>query len=359
MSHLSGPGLHDKVVGNSMKLRGFPGLLLLAAVLLFVLPSAAGFYTDWLWFQELGYEGVFLRTLNAQSRVFAATFAAVFVFLYFNLKFARRRAADRPRVVLGTSSDGRPISVDGRQVAGAAMPIALVMALLVGLMGASQWLTWLAFLNAAPFNIVDPLFKQDVSFYIFKLPIYQLVRQQALLVTVVALIGCTLLYVFSGSFVIEARPGASAWPRIRLVPAARRHLSLLTALVLGLLAWGASLGDLRHAADADRRRVSPSVRRTRTSTPAFRFSGPRLRSWPWVRRSRCGTASGGEAGRCRWRSCRTSRCRPRAASTAAPCRRLIVTPNEQEKERPYIEYNIQATREAYALDRVEERESLG
>ena len=49
-----------------MKRIGLPGLILLLFVLLLVVPSAVEYYTDWLWFRELGYEGVFLRTLNAQ-----------------------------------------------------------------------------------------------------------------------------------------------------------------------------------------------------------------------------------------------------------------------------------------------------
>src|SRR5262245_58238767 len=101
-----------------MKLRGLPGLVVLAVVLLFVVPSAVTYYTDWLWFRELRYEGIFLRTLNAQSAVFLSTFAAVFFFIYGNLIFARRRATDRPHIVLGAHASGRPIALEGRRVAG-------------------------------------------------------------------------------------------------------------------------------------------------------------------------------------------------------------------------------------------------
>ena len=341
-----------------MKLRGFPGFLLLAAVLLFVLPSATVYYTDWLWFTELGYEGVFLRTLNAQTMVFAATFVTVYLFLYLNLRLARRRAGERSRVVLGTAADGRQVTVDSRQVAGAAMPVSLVIALLIGLMGASRWLTWLAYLNATPFGTVDPLFGHDVAFYVFKLPVYQLVRQQALLVAVVALIGCSLLYVFSGSFVIEARPGASSWPRIRLLPAARRHLSLLTALVLGLLAWGAWLEVPSTLITPNPARVAfgASYADVYATIPFLwatiivlvvgaglsMWHGFGRRGWPlplaiagYIAVSAVGGVYGGLV------------------------QRLVVTPNEQEKERPYIEHNIQATRQAYSLERVEERNLSG
>src|SRR6187551_243170 len=225
-----------------MRLRSLPGVLLLTALLLLVASSSAvGFYTDWLWFQELGYEGVFLRSLNAQTSVFGATFAAVYLFLFLNLRFARRRTSERPRVVLGRGADGQPLSVDGRQLAGLANPLSIVAAVLVGFMGAANWLPWLSFFHHVAFNATDPIFHRDVSFYVFRLPIYQLIRQQALLVTVIAVVGCAVYYVFSGSFMIEARPGATSWPRIRLIPSARRHLSLLAAWLFGLMAWGAWL----------------------------------------------------------------------------------------------------------------------
>jgi len=73
-----------------MTLRGLPGFILVAAVLLLAVPSAAALYTDWLWFQELGYQAVFLRTYKAQSLLFLATFTVAFVFLYANLRIARR-----------------------------------------------------------------------------------------------------------------------------------------------------------------------------------------------------------------------------------------------------------------------------
>ena len=59
------------------------------------------------------------------------------------------------------------------------------------------------------------------------------------------------------------------------------------------------------------------------------------------------------------RSRSTSRSRWPAASTRAFVQRFIVTPNEQDKEQPFIVHNIAATRRAYALDRVEERELSG
>jgi uncharacterized membrane protein (UPF0182 family) len=341
-----------------MRLRGLPGVLLLTAILLFVVPSAVNFYTDWLWFRELGYEGVFLRSLNAQTGVFAATFAAVYLFLFLNLRFARKRTVERPRVVIGTGSDGRPLSVEGRQLAGLANPISIVAAALMGFMGASNWLPWLSFLHHAAFNVSDPIFHRDVAFYVFRLPIYQLIRQQALVVTLVAIVGCAVYYVFSGSFVIEARPAVSSWPRLRLIPSARRHLSLLTAALLGLFAWGSWL-------DVPSTLLTPTE-----SSVAFGAGYSDLYAgipFLWVTLATLVVG----AALCIWHGF-GRRGWPLPLALAAYVmvsaggslytgfvQRLIVTPNEQDRERPYIQHNIEATRRAYALDRVDERDLSG
>src|SRR6187399_2743706 len=189
-----------------MRLRGLPGLVVLGILLLFIVPSGVAYYTDWLWFRELGYEHVFLRQLNAQTMVFAVTFGLVYLFLFLNLRLARGRTMDRPRVVLGRGADGRPVSLEGRQVAGLAVPVAAVAALLMGVTSASNWLAWLNFLHATPFGTADPIYGHDIAFYVFRLPVYQLVRQQALVMSLIAVVGCGVYYVFSGSFVIEAQP---------------------------------------------------------------------------------------------------------------------------------------------------------
>ena len=142
-----------------MTLRGLPGLILLAAIVLLAVPSAVGYYTDWLWFQELGYGGIFLRRLNTQGLVFAITFFAVFGFLYFNFRIARRMLG-RPLIV-GRSPDGRPITVEGRQLGNLAMPVSTVLALSMAITGAASWMEWLAFFNAVPFDTRDPIFGRD------------------------------------------------------------------------------------------------------------------------------------------------------------------------------------------------------
>src|SRR5262249_30657694 len=220
-----------------MRRIGLPGLILLLLVLLFIVPSAVEYYTDWLWFRELGFQGVFLRRINAQLLVFAATFVVVFVVLSINLGLARRPFI-RPQIVIGTGVDGRAIALEGRRLAKVGTWASAAVAAILALSASDDWLTWLSFFKGAPFGDTDPLFHRDISFYVFRLPIWQMLQRQALVTTIVALLGCGLYYVLSGSFQIEPRYGLAFWPRVRLIPAARRHLALLVAVLFIVLAWG-------------------------------------------------------------------------------------------------------------------------
>ena len=78
-----------------MTIRRLP--VLLALVLLVTgVPAIAEFYTDWLWFKELGYEQVFLRSLSAQTLVTVIAGLVVFALLAGNLLLALRVAAAAP-----------------------------------------------------------------------------------------------------------------------------------------------------------------------------------------------------------------------------------------------------------------------
>jgi len=338
-----------------MRFRGLPGLVLLAVLLLLVLPSAVMYYTDWLWFVRMGYAQVFLRTLDAQSLVFTATFASVFLFLYLNLRLARR-ALRRPQIVLGVGVDGRPIAVEGRRLSGLALWASLGLATLVSWSAADDWLMWLSFFHAVPFGVKDPIFGRDVSFYVFRLPVWQEVRQEALVTTFLALVGCGLYYVLSGSFVVETRPGSGFWPKVRLVEAARRHLSLLGAVIFGLMAWGSWL-DLPQtllsqsnivfgASYADVHARIPFIWITLVvlvlGAGLAVWNGFTRRVWPIIAAVAFAVVV------------------PLAGGIyAAVVQNFSVTPNELEAEQPYLGDNIEATRRAYALDRVEEREVSG
>src|ERR1044071_4553904 len=85
-------------------------LLLLAALIFLIWPAVAGFYTDWLWYQELGYQTVFTTKLVTELMLGFSVGVLTAAVIWFNIKIALRMSAALPPVK-------RFIRVDGEAVA--------------------------------------------------------------------------------------------------------------------------------------------------------------------------------------------------------------------------------------------------
>jgi uncharacterized membrane protein (UPF0182 family) len=322
-----------------MRSRGLTGLVVLAVILLFAIPSFSIYYTDWLWFQELGYPNVFLKSLNTQGLVFITTFLLAFGFLYANIRIARF-AENEQRLARGG---------------------ALVLSVMLAVSSASNWMMWISFFKAVPFGVTDPLLGRDVSFYVFRLPVFDAIRQQALLLTMASLIGTAFFYLMGGNVAAAPRYGIAFWPSLTLGVRARRHLSWLGALALALMAWGAWL---------DIPRTLITATSGDTSAVAFGASYADVRGAIPVLRVQLVILSLGSV-LAFWNGLRAQRWPVPIALAAYVVavlggtvytgfiQQFVVTPNEQQKEQPYILHNIAATRAAFALDRVDERELTG
>src|SRR5688572_17362106 len=130
---------------------------MLAAVLVFMGgPSLVRFYTDWLWFGEIGYQNVYTTILRSQGTLFTIAFAVAFAFLAFNLRHALAAIGDiRP---VFTTREGLEVPLPGRQqLRTLAMLVAAALAVLVGLFAAGRWEVWQAWQHAVPFNEADPI----------------------------------------------------------------------------------------------------------------------------------------------------------------------------------------------------------
>ena len=140
-----------------------------------VVPWLAEFYTDWLWFKEVGFEQVFLRSLTARSTVTAVTWFVVFLVLWANLIVVFRSL--RPRhFTIATAAGPQVISMDPGRYRPLVMLAAAAAALAVGLYAGSRWQTWLYFLYGTPFGKTDPILGRDIGFYVFTLPVLEMVN---------------------------------------------------------------------------------------------------------------------------------------------------------------------------------------
>src|SRR5688572_15802151 len=141
-------------------------LLLVVVALAMAIPSFAEFYTDWLWFTEVGFEQVFLRSLSAQATVGTLTGLAAFVLFFVNLRVALH--AMRPReIMIATAQGPQVIAINPRRLKPLVGLAAVVGGVLFGIYGGSHWETWLFYLHRTPFGKVDPILGHDIGFYVF------------------------------------------------------------------------------------------------------------------------------------------------------------------------------------------------
>ena len=322
-------------------------LVLLSAFM--VVPSALDLLSEWLWFNEVEYTGIFMRTLGARVTLGAVVFLLAFAGLALNFRLALRRFTE-PYTLFPGNGDIQAVVLSPQQLQRLGMAVAALMALFLGAFASNEWLTWLQFQNAVPFGQPDPLFGRDTSFYVFALPFIDLVRYLIFTVVILSLLGSAALYVISNQLGIDPARGPIVGD------GARRHLGLLVAGVFLLLAWGAYL-------DVPRVLTTPAGTVYGASYVDVMLRVPVFRALVLV--ALVGAALSVI-------SALTPRNRPLMAAVglyalisvggnlgAVALQRLVVTPDEQQREAPYLTHNIAATRQAFGLDDVEEREVSG
>src|SRR4030066_2485123 len=120
-------------------------------VLLFILPKLIGFFTDWLWFGEVGYTQVFTTRLITQLLLGVSVATAAFFFIYTNLQIAVRATKDKAINVTLFEKIALPPTL-GIFFKNLLFPISLLVSLFIGQAASSQWMKLLAFLNPTSFN---------------------------------------------------------------------------------------------------------------------------------------------------------------------------------------------------------------
>jgi uncharacterized protein len=323
-----------------------------------VLPAAVRFYTDWLWFGETGYQDVYATTLVGQGAIGSAGLALAFGVLLLNIRIALRALSIRT-LVLTTREGPVAVTVDRRSVQAISTTFATVMALLCGLYASGQWQEWLMFRHAQPFGEVDPVLGKDISFYIFRLPFLDLLRGYLLVLIVLSGAATLAVYAVAGEIDVNLTRGGQIvdlMRGLRIAGPAKRHLAALAAALLLVLAFGAYLdvprllttpaGIVHGAANVDVAVRIPALRLLMVAAlagAALALFQMTARSWWPIMTAIAlyiGVAGAGSV-------------------VAAVMHRFVIAPNEQARETPFIEHNIAATRKAFALDTVEERELSG
>ncbi len=203
------------------------GLLVVAGlvVLGLSLRGIARFYTDYLWFDSLNRTDVWARVLIAKIALFVIFAAAFFILMFANLLIANRLAPKvRPP---GPEEEmlSRVQQVISARPGLVRVALSAVLSLLAASGVTSQWEQWLLFVNRRDFGITDQLFDVDIGFYVFRLPFWTFLVGWLFAAFVIVLVVVAMFHYINGGIRLQT-PGNE-----RVLPAVKVHLSAILAIL--------------------------------------------------------------------------------------------------------------------------------
>ncbi|MFK4003176.1 UPF0182 family protein [Qipengyuania sp. NPDC077563] len=307
---------------------------------------SAQFYTDVLWFDEIGYLDVYLTVVKTKIWMGLVPFLAMSGFVALNMSLAYKLArADRV-----ISADERRVDAWRRSFEPYFRPIvmtvSLICGLLVGLQTYPRWQTYMLWANRVDWGRNDPQFGRDLSYFMFELSLHVLINHWLFVCVLVTLI-LTLVtsYIFGG-----IRPQA---PHSMLPFQVNLHISALVFALMALIGWGMLLE--LHLLSYSERGVVTGLGFTdsNASLLAYKFVAAavvagfvmfqvNIRRPGWIIPTIVMV----------WLiliGLSIVRFYPNLFQL------IIVEPQELERERPYIEDHLQFTRYGFGLDHVERR----
>ena len=122
------------------------------------------FWTDLLWFKEIGYTATYVKQVFAKLYVGIPFFVVFMIFIYIYLQRIKSNYY-RYMNILTTKDEEKTLNQT--------MGVVSVLTALFFSFGIANsfWMQILKFINSTSFNIKDPIFAKDIGFYVFTLPL--------------------------------------------------------------------------------------------------------------------------------------------------------------------------------------------
>jgi uncharacterized membrane protein (UPF0182 family) len=325
-------------------------LVIVLLILLGGLTFAVNMYFDLLWYQELGKTTIFTTSLLAKSTVGCVTLLLFFFFFYLNLWVANRGPG---LIQIGIPTPTGQITAytfTPESVRRAAGILSFLVALFFAMKESESWGTVWRWSHQVPFNVNDPVFGRDVSFYFFSMPFYEELVALGMTACFLAGIGVLTLYHFKGTLTLKRlkAPGRQGHARI--------HISILAALLFILLAADAYLSRFAVLFSSHEVFSGATYSDLHARVPMlgvlaicslvgallwiYNAFSPSLRGAVLAVILYFGVAVIGRG-------------------YPALLQKFVVGPNELDKESPQIQNNIQGTLAAYGLSKVADRSLSG
>ena len=224
----------------SKTIKFFLSIFAIAAILLIIfISTGANIYTDWLWFKELNFEKTFTIMFLSNfilRLLIGVVFAAV---IYLNLHFTKKpinkfinvKTDSKVENLFGEERNQIFEWLNKKRLNLIYLLASIVFGFLFSSISSESWKMVLKFLNKTEFNTVDPIFNNDISFYVFSLPFYSFLREMGMVVIVISLILVGAIYIiFTGIHSFSEISG-------KLSSRAKKHMSILVFVFLVFKAW--------------------------------------------------------------------------------------------------------------------------
>lgn len=150
--------------------------------------TIVNFVTDYQWFKELGYTDTFLKKLTTQFKIGIPTFIIIAIVIYFYVMFIKKRYYKESQIDSKEKNDKWINRIFG-------LGSALISLFVSSIFVSNLWFDLLQFINRTEFNLNDPIFNKDLSFYVFTLPLLKEVLSLVLLIIIIMIVLTLVLYV--------------------------------------------------------------------------------------------------------------------------------------------------------------------
>ena len=334
---------------NNNERRGLSFIVFVAIIGFSVARAVATFFTNYLWFDSVNLNSVWIKILLTKGALVGATSLLAFIFIFTNLRLAVRATPVMDIFESFESQDplSRFRAWTNERFLRYRLWGSIGLSLFLGA-GASQlWEQVLLFLNQQSFGVTDPVFQADVSRYVFGLPLYRLFVSWGFQLVIFTSLIIVLFFVATGA--LQLRQGRL--PEVS--SGAKAHLSVLLAFIAILKAFAYRLDSMELLYSPRGKVFGASYTDVIAHLPALNLLilislfGAVLLLVNIKRRG--------------WLLPATAISLWLAVSiivgglVPAAIQRFRVVPDELNKELPYVENHIDYTRLAYGLDSIEEK----
>jgi len=298
-------------------------------------------FVDYYFFDSLEFASVFWTYLTTQYVVQIIFFLAFIIIGGVNVVIAYRSSSYVNRA-LDIGQLGLSIGL----IRWLFIVFLLLIGWLVSMYPASNWLQVLMYLQQSPFGTVDPVFGRDISFYVFSVPVFEMIRNFLIATLVVSLFATAIVYFFREGILVAPQA-------VHVSPKVRAHAAILLALFFGIQIFDYWLSryELMFSAGG----VVYGMTYVDENIKVFAYNAMMVVCAVGVVLSLIGFF-------------RRNLKQPVIGlglmivftillTGVAPnlVQRFSVDPNELERERTYLDYHIQSTRDAYALNEIIEK----